>query len=146
MELYTHPSREEIRAVASGVPQLFEDGRSAEDYEPNLDLGLWIGGRVNGECVATCHFIPRTSQMAEIHPAVLKPFRRDYAYIFTTQCMEIGLKHWRKILAVTPSCERTTINYAVKHGFKFEGVVRRGWCKNGELYPLVYMGYEVEDE
>ena len=121
---------------------MFEDGRKAEDYEPNLDLGLWIGGRVNGEVVATCHFIPRTSVMAEIHPAVLRPFRKEYAYLFTTNCVEIGKRHWNKILAVTPMCERSTINYAIKHGFKVEGFLKSAWLKDGKLWDMAQLSYE----
>lgn len=144
MELYIHhnPTREEVRSVASGVPSLFEDGRSWEDYEPVMDIGLWLKGVVGDEVIAFCHFLPVTSVMAEIHPAVLKPFRREYAREFTGACLTIGLRHWDKILSVTPTCERTTINYAVKHGFRFEGIIRNAYRKNGELHHLVQLGYD----
>lgn len=144
MELFIHhnPTREEVRAVASGVPQLREDGKTMDDFNPDMEKGLWLKGEVGGEVVAFCHFIPKTSVVAEIHPAVLKPFRREYAREFTGACLNIGLRHWDKILAVTPTCERTTINYAVKHGFKFEGIIQNAWRKNGKLWHLVQLSYE----
>lgn len=144
MELFIHhnPTREEVRAVVAQVPQLMEDGKTMDDFNPDLDRGLWLKGVVGNEVVAYCHFVPRTSVMAEIHPAVLKPFRRKYARQFTGACLTIGKRHWDKILAVTPACERVTINYAIKHGFIVEGFIRDAWRKNGELWDLVQLSYE----
>lgn len=143
MELFIHPSptREEIRAVASQTPELFEDGASWGVYEPNLQSGLWLKGVLGDEVVATCHFVPRTSVMAEIHPAVAKPFRLQYARLFTMACLNMGLQKWQKILAVTPTCQMTTINYAVKHGFRYEGMIEGAWRKGGKLYNLVQLSY-----
>ena len=144
MELFIHPNptREEARSVASQTPELFEDGYGWEDYSPNMEKGLWLKGVLGDEVIATCHFIPKTSLMAEIHPAVAKPFRMKYAKEFTGACLTVGLRHFDKILAVTPTCHRTTINYAVKHGFKFEGIIQNAWQKDGKKWHLVQLSYE----
>ena len=93
-----------------------------------------VGGYVNGKIASI--FVVHDTKM---HFMVLKPFRK---YASKLWIQTIGFKPCSGYCEV-PELYRSLINFAKKHGFKETSIKQDAHKKNGKLYNIHRLEYEV---
>ena len=78
----------------------------------------------------------------ECHVQVLPEYRKDYAEQFGHAVIDWAWENTgaQKIVAQVPFLYPNVRDFALKMGFKVEGMNRESYLKNGEIYDQWYLG------
>lgn len=91
-------------------------------------------------------FVPKNSASVVYHMMVLKE-QRKHALEFTLTALRwlFTETNYVKINIEIPGCIMTTINFSKKCGFIQEGIKRKSYIRDGELYDIVCLGITREE-
>ena len=132
-------SRREIKQILSNDEindRLSSDdgGVFTVDTLPINENYRYIGGYLNDEIFALCIYC-RKDHYTVMHFHVLPGFRLRHARQFAKQAL--SMKDEQPLYAITPSCYRPVVNFAVKMGFEIQGIHDDSFLKNGVEYEQI---------
>ena len=141
-------SEEEIRRIIIEDPEMLNRSK-CDGFNPDvklLDKGIWLKwvDHEGGEAKALCAFKADSAYIVDIHIHIPKEFRgagtldkgRDFLRWVVNNNRGLFLKFTTRI----PVIHRDVIWYAMKLGFKKEGLNRLSVVKGGVLMDMVMMG------
>lgn len=121
-------------------PVIF-DSISEDGAQQHIPHGHYLGGFVDDVCVGVVLVNFLSKNVADVHIQVLPEHRKAHALDFGLAArdwlFDAGLT---KLLAQIPFCCENVKNFALKIGFEVEGVNRKRWLKNGQLWDSWYLG------
>ncbi len=144
---------QEVRDIVINDPEMFERAK-CDGFNPNrrlIDSGVWLKwvDNENGETKALCVFRADSIYIIDIHIHVPKQFRgkgtlsmgRD----FLRWIVENNNGLFLKFNTCIPEIHRDVVLFAMKLGFKKEGINRLSVIKNGQLMDMIMMGLTFEE-
>ena len=146
-------TEEEIRSVVIDDPEMLERAK-VDGFDINtriIDKGIWLKWVEPGdpEIKALCVFRPSTIYIIDIHVHIPKKFRGsgtlEKGSDFLRWIVSNNKGKWIKFTTYIPVIHRDVILYAMKLGFKKEGINRLSVIKNGQLMDMVMMGMTFEE-
>ena len=126
-----------------------DDGSAArDDYEPVIaDQIYWLAIR-DGQQVAGLFMVhPWNSATVEIHTCILPPWRgikaREAASLVLAWIF--NKTAFQKVVTHVPAPNRLAKKLALDAGFSIEGVNRKSFLKNGQLFDQAILGITKEE-
>lgn len=134
-----------IRSIMSHpdiYDRIAEDGTpERQDFIPDMISFAYLAGVVNAEPIGVFVLHPVNGVTWECHVQVLPEYRKDYAHEFGEKCVEycweLGVS---KLVAQIPFLYPNVKDFALRQGFELEGINRKSYLKNGQLYDQWYLG------
>ncbi len=134
----------QVRAFVSAPDiwdKISQDGQNSDGFCMDNRAG-WLSYKVNDKVVAVFCFDECQGPQARFHPHVLEEYKLDHAYVSCREALEyafdvVGTK---KIVAQVPFMYRSVYNFALKLGFREEGINRKSFLKNGKLWDQWHLG------
>jgi len=122
--------------------RIAEDGTAAaKDYYPDMTDGVYLVGADGDDLVGLMAYEPINGVTWECHVQVLPKHRKTLADEFAQTALrwafDMGCE---KIVAQIPVLYPNVRDFGIKHGFEVEGINRKSYMKNGQLYDQWYMG------
>jgi len=111
-------------------------------YKPFEHEGvIYLLCEENDEAVGVITFTAESSSVVDSHIAFL-PNRSGNAVEFARQSADWIFENtdYIKIVGKTPFCNRHAHIFALRVGFKDEGINRESYVKDGEVYDMWYTG------
>lgn len=97
-------------------------------------LGIYQDGEIKGLFM----LVPQNAVTAEIHTCLL--LRGKEAFQAGQLLLDYLFSNYQKAISYTPSTNKKALFYALRLGFKKEGVLTQSFLKNGELLDQTLVG------
>lgn len=112
------------------------------EYEPE-EGPIYLLGKVNNETIGVMVLHQFGGFDWWVHFQVLPQFRKEWAKKFGYQALRFAfreLENCKKLNAQIPIIYTNVVLFSQTFGFRFEGVNRQSYYKNGKCYDQHYMG------
>jgi RimJ/RimL family protein N-acetyltransferase len=133
-EVMTHP---DIFATVA------EDGQDPGDYKPDVQGSCWLRVSVDDETIGLYVLHAKNCVTLEIHTGILHEYRKEYSRESireTLRWVVDNVPEYQKIIAWVPTIYPNVKNFALRNGFRVEGVNRNSFLKNGEIHDQWLLG------
>jgi RimJ/RimL family protein N-acetyltransferase len=114
------------------VEEIAEDGYNFEQFKPDVNGESWVAIHDSSEIKAIYNFHAMNSSTLMIHSHVLKKFRNSSLVIGQEALKYFSTTGYHKLIAEVPANYRHIRIYLLKLGFRFEGINRESYLKNGQ--------------
>jgi len=130
-----------IRAIlAQMLDDIAEDGYNFEQFKPDVNGESWVAIHDNQEIKALYNFHAVNSSTLMIHSHVLKQFRKDSLKLGQEALRYFLTTDYHKLIVEVPAIYRHIRIYLLRLGFKFEGINRESYLKNGQYIDQYRFG------
>jgi len=123
------------------IYDLLTDDLTPDDFVLSDNFIYLISDSEDG----TALFIPKNGIEVEFHIAVL-PEAKGRAFYYAKRAISwVFNANFMKVTAMVPFTNRQAYRFAIKLGFKEEGINTMSFLKNGKLHDQWFMGLTKED-
>lgn len=132
-------------AIDSCWDDISEDG--IDQYMPDIVNEFWIGLFFEDGLVG-CYRLHQINKFTwEGHAFMLPEFRNKYSVIGCLTILNWMVENidFKKLIASVPKLYPNVMIFLEKIGFKVEGINRKSWTKNGELWDMVNYGLTLSE-
>jgi len=138
----------EILMIPEVWERAAEDGADKETYYPGFDAMCgWLICKEDEDIVGLIYIHNDNTTSVKIHPYILPNHRgsgRQMMFSFyrwvVNKCPNV-----LKVLVAVPTCYKRVYKFAKKVGFIEEGINRKSYIKNGELYDQWNLGLTKDE-
>ena len=133
-----------IRSIVT-LPELWatvaEDGMGSAGWSPNMDSG-WFLAMDGADIIGLYSVAANNCVTLEIHPFILKAFRGRAAYASGAQILEWLMLNtkYEKVVCSIPVIYKNVKLFAMRCGFREEGINRQSYLKNGKIHDQWMLG------
>ena len=142
--------KELIKSIVT-LPDLWatvaEDGQEPCTWEPDMGIAWLVAQDDDGQVMGLYSLIPNNCVTLEIHPYILPLYRGKKAYQSGREVLAwIGLTtSYSKVVCQIPVIYKNVKLFAMRCGFKQEGINRLSYLKNGKIVDQWRLGVVLNE-
>jgi len=125
-----------------------EDNINGIKYEPDMQKNCWLSLYDGSDFMGVISYEAKNSVSVEMHMGIFTEFRGKKSYDATKLALIWLISEfpcYKKVIVFIPVIYKNVKLFAMKIGFKEEGLSRQSYVKNGEIIDQWFMGMTQEE-